>query len=120
MKNLRKNVEEDKSETAEQFYDSQPVEFATNVNATVALATEEKIIGEEIKPCKKEFDFVGSAKGIFNVADGELVTVIPVASGDGLSINYDIMQIFKKDSPNFNCGKNMRLNLHEKIGRAHV
>ncbi len=103
--------------TTEQTEEVQPVEFSMNVAATVSLAAKEEIINEEMNPCKRELDFVGGVKGIFNIADGELVSEIPIASGEGLSLNYDIKQIFKTSEQNYNCGNGMRLNLHEKFNK---
>ncbi|MCH5164496.1 MAG: RHS repeat-associated core domain-containing protein [Clostridiales bacterium] len=87
--------------------------FTTTTNAPYILI--EYLTNENIKECKREIDLVENVKGVFDIATGEFTPEIFIASGDGLSLNYGITQIFKQSSENFACGDNFRLNLHEEL-----
>ncbi len=41
--------------------------------------------------------------------------MIPAASGDGLSLHYGIYHVYKRSGENHFCGRNLRLNLDEKL-----
>ncbi len=88
----------------------------TGINAPVLEL--EYIVNEEIKPCRRQVALAGNAVGTLDALTGELSCEIPVASGEGLSVNAGVSLIHKNSGDMLNCGDNFRLNLHEKLEKV--
>ena len=69
----------------------------------------------EVNHIKRSIAIAGGAEGEYNVTTGEMVTQIKDTVGQNTQLEYPIRHIYKKSSETHNCGKNFRLNLHEKL-----
>lgn len=75
----------------------------------------ERFAEEKTEPCHKEVELVPHTEGRLNVRTGEFTAAFAAASGDGLTIDFPVSQVYKKSGENNYCGQNVRLNLHEKL-----
>ena len=73
----------------------------------------EYLTNENTKPTKKSFSLAGIAMADVNLATGDMVTSFCDVSSDRSAGGLEIRHVYKKDSKDYLCGSNFRLNLHE-------
>ena len=69
---------------------------------------------EHINHVKKTFNLANIATSELNLVTGDLVTSIPTVSID-LALGVPIYHVYKKGVEDYNLGRNLKLNLHEKL-----
>lgn len=69
---------------------------------------------------KESFSLAGGIEGTLNLSTGEFVTVFPDVSVKSSALACKISHVYKKNSANYGCGKNWRLNLHQTLVKNTV
>ena len=75
----------------------------------------EYLTSDDSVPAKEDFSLAGGANGTLNLNTGEFVTGFTDTSVKKSALACGISHVYKKNSTNYGCGKNWRLNLHQTL-----
>ncbi len=93
-------------------------DFRFSMTTNPPILEVEYLTNDKIKPCTREIELCDNAVGILDIPTGEFATEIATVDGAGLTLPYGVTHIFKRSGDDFGCGKNIRLNLHEKLEKT--
>ena len=80
----------------------------------------EYLTSDDSVPAKENFSLAGGVNGTLNLTSGEFVTGFTDASTKSSALACQISHVYKKNSTNYGCGKNWRLNLHQTLVKNTV
>ncbi|MCL2145529.1 MAG: hypothetical protein FWH43_08585, partial [Endomicrobia bacterium] len=75
----------------------------------------EYLTSDDSVPAKEDFALAGGVTGALNLNTGEFVTGFTDAITKNSALACKISHVYKKNSTNYGCGKNWRLNLHQTL-----
>ncbi|MCL1972473.1 MAG: hypothetical protein FWG57_05740 [Endomicrobia bacterium] len=80
----------------------------------------EYLTSDDSMPAKEDFALAGGVKGTLNMTTGEFVTGFTDASTKSSALACRISHVHKKNSTDYGCGKNWRLNLHQTLVKSSI
>ncbi len=103
------------------------ITFASSIGSSVRLEAGganapyleiEYLRNSELSPARESLSLAGGIRGELDLDTGELVTTFSDVTAGGGPLSFPIYHIHKLTDGDFSCGKDWRLNLHQKLDNS--